>query len=58
MAQSTAFVGNVTAAMQRAFPDLVRHAYLPNEGRKCLSNPTCQEDIICTKPASYSAEGK
>lgn len=58
MAQSKASVESILAFTQQDFPDLVRHAYLPTEGRKRLSNLTCQVDTICTETASYFREGK
>lgn len=58
MAHSWAFVESMTAVMQHDFPDLVRHAYFPIEGRKCLSNLNMREDTICTEPTSYFKEGK
>lgn len=58
MAQSKAFVESISTVMQQNFPDLVRHASLPTEGEKFLSNLTRQKDNICTKPANYFREGK
>lgn len=60
MAQSKAFVESITAVIQQDFPDLVRHVYLPIEGRweEGLSNLTCQKDIICTEPTDYFKESK
>lgn len=55
---SKAFVESITAVTQQDFPYLVRSAYLSIEERKCLSNLTCQEEIICTEPTNYFKEGK
>lgn len=58
MAQFKAFVESIIAVMLQNFPDLLGHAYVPIEGRKCLCYLTCQEDTICTEPASYFREDK
>lgn len=58
MAQCKAFVESIIAVTQQDFPDLVRHAFLPTEGRKRVRDSTCQEDIICSETASYFREGR
>lgn len=58
MAASKTFAESIYAVRQPDFPDLVRRDYLLTEGRKCISNLTCQEDIICMEPASCFRECK
>ena len=58
MAASKTFAKSIYAVRQPDFPDLVRRDYLLTEGRKCISNLTCQEDIICMEPASCFRECK
>lgn len=58
MAQSKDFVESISTVIPQNFPDLVRHASLPTEGEKCLSDLTCKKDNICTKPANCFREGK
>ena len=58
MAASKTFAESIYAVRQPDFPDLVKRDYLLTEGRKCISNLTCQEDIICMEPASCFRECK
>ena len=58
MAASKTLAESIYAVRRPDFPDLVRLDYLLTEGRKCISNLTCQEDIICLEPASCFRECK